>query len=220
MTFNVGPNVDPTQVAPKLQGSIDEGFTALIHRANSSYLGEESTSLLMALLSLLTGQAHQEQNLEVRSLRPIFFWSTRRFLKLSLNRDITEHAVEDGPDVSDHIRPKNISLEIEGVISSTPLQSCCTGTGARVGRRKYSRLAARRLWLRRRCCGWWFCRRSSFPKPMIQRKSLTTCSLPFGRIAGLSRLLLALLSMKTWRFNRSLFHVIKKQENSFTSAPR
>lgn len=40
MTFNVGQNVDPTQVAPKLQSSIDEGFSALIRRANSSYLGE------------------------------------------------------------------------------------------------------------------------------------------------------------------------------------
>lgn len=40
MTFNVGPNVDPTTVAPKLQNSIDEGFSALIRKANSSYLGE------------------------------------------------------------------------------------------------------------------------------------------------------------------------------------
>lgn len=42
MTFNVGPNVDPTQVAPKLQGSIDDGFASLIRRASSSYLGEGS----------------------------------------------------------------------------------------------------------------------------------------------------------------------------------
>ena len=40
MTFNVGPNVDPTTVAPKLQNSIDDGFSALIRKANSSYLGE------------------------------------------------------------------------------------------------------------------------------------------------------------------------------------
>jgi hypothetical protein len=40
MTFNVGPNVDPTTVAPKLQNSIDDGFQALIRKANSSYLGE------------------------------------------------------------------------------------------------------------------------------------------------------------------------------------
>ena len=40
MTFNVGPNVDPTQVAPKLQSSIDDGFSALIRKANTSYLGE------------------------------------------------------------------------------------------------------------------------------------------------------------------------------------
>lgn len=42
MTFNVGPNVDPTQVAPKLQGSIDDGFASLIRRASSSYLGDGS----------------------------------------------------------------------------------------------------------------------------------------------------------------------------------
>lgn len=44
MTFNVGPNVDPTSVAPKLQNSIDEGFAALIRRAASSYGGEGAPS--------------------------------------------------------------------------------------------------------------------------------------------------------------------------------
>ncbi len=40
MTFNVGPNVDPTTVAPKLQASVEEGFSSLIRKVNSSYLGE------------------------------------------------------------------------------------------------------------------------------------------------------------------------------------
>ena len=40
MTFNIGQNVDPTQVAPKLQTSIEDGFSSLIRKVNSSYLGE------------------------------------------------------------------------------------------------------------------------------------------------------------------------------------
>ena len=40
MTFNVGSNVDPTSVAPKLQTSIEDGFSSLIRKVNSSYLGE------------------------------------------------------------------------------------------------------------------------------------------------------------------------------------
>lgn len=40
MTFNVGPNVDPTTVAPKLQTSIEDGFSSLIRKVSSSYQGE------------------------------------------------------------------------------------------------------------------------------------------------------------------------------------
>jgi hypothetical protein len=40
MTFNVGPNVDPTSVAPKLQTSIEDGFSSLIRKVSSSYQGE------------------------------------------------------------------------------------------------------------------------------------------------------------------------------------
>lgn len=40
MTFNVGPNVDPTSVAPKLQTSIEDGFSSLLRKVNSSYQGE------------------------------------------------------------------------------------------------------------------------------------------------------------------------------------
>lgn len=40
MTFNVGPNVDATSVAPKLQTSIEDGFASLIRKVGSSYQGE------------------------------------------------------------------------------------------------------------------------------------------------------------------------------------
>lgn len=40
MTFNVGPGTDPTQIAPKLQTSIEDGFSALLRKVNSSYQGE------------------------------------------------------------------------------------------------------------------------------------------------------------------------------------
>lgn len=40
MTFNVGSDVDPTSVAPKLQTSIEDGFSALLRKVGSSYQGE------------------------------------------------------------------------------------------------------------------------------------------------------------------------------------
>ncbi len=38
-----------------------------------------------------------------------------------LSADVTEHPVESGADVADHIRPKQRTVTIEGVISNTPI---------------------------------------------------------------------------------------------------
>jgi hypothetical protein len=39
----------------------------------------------------------------------------------SIVNDVTEHPVEDGADVADHVRAKPIRLVIEGVVSDTPI---------------------------------------------------------------------------------------------------
>ena len=39
----------------------------------------------------------------------------------SLVNDVTEHPVEDGADVADHVRARPVNLTIEGIVSDTPI---------------------------------------------------------------------------------------------------
>lgn len=39
----------------------------------------------------------------------------------NFENELTQHPVEDGPDVTDHIRSKPITMQIEGIISESPL---------------------------------------------------------------------------------------------------
>ncbi len=75
----------------------------------------------MALLSFLTGEPVRTKFKNQDGAADLFIVDATITEAPTYESDITEHAVEDGPHVSDHIRQKNISLEIEGVISSTPL---------------------------------------------------------------------------------------------------
>ncbi len=46
---------------------------------------------------------------------------------------VTEHQVENGPDVADHIRPMPQKVTIEGVISNTPINNPTTQMGGAKG---------------------------------------------------------------------------------------
>jgi hypothetical protein len=83
----------------------------------------------MALLSLLTGEPVRTKFRNQDFAADLFLVDATITEVPTYESDITEHAVEDGPDVSDHIRPKNISLELEGVISSTPLNLSAQAQG-------------------------------------------------------------------------------------------
>lgn len=83
----------------------------------------------MAILSLLTGEPVRTKFRSQDVAADLFLVDATITESPTYESDITEHAVEDGPDVSDHIRPKNISLEIEGVISSTPLNLSAQAQG-------------------------------------------------------------------------------------------
>ena len=37
--------------------------------------------------------------------------------------EVTEHPVEKGADITDHVRPKSLNLSIEGMISETPIEN-------------------------------------------------------------------------------------------------
>lgn len=39
----------------------------------------------------------------------------------TMNSDITEHPMEEGADVTDHVRPKPVELRMEGLITETPI---------------------------------------------------------------------------------------------------
>lgn len=49
----------------------------------------------------------------------------------SAQAEVTEHPVEQGSDISDHVRPKPVELKIEGVVSDTPLDSALLGIATR-----------------------------------------------------------------------------------------
>lgn len=47
-----------------------------------------------------------------------------------LEADVTDHAVEEGSDISDHYRARNRSVQIEGIITDTPLETTFPGQTA------------------------------------------------------------------------------------------
>lgn len=49
----------------------------------------------------------------------------------SNSADVTSHPVEQGADVSDHVRAQPLDIKIEGVISNTPIASTATASSGR-----------------------------------------------------------------------------------------
>src|SRR5713101_5273233 len=45
--------------------------------------------------------------------------------------EVTEHPVELGADITDHVRPKPVELRIEGIISDTPIDDSLLNAAAR-----------------------------------------------------------------------------------------
>jgi len=44
----------------------------------------------------------------------------------SFTNEITEHPVEQGADITDHVRPRPVELRLRGIVSNTPLDSSLT----------------------------------------------------------------------------------------------
>ena len=76
----------------------------------------------MALVSLLvTGPQKRtlfRENNSDTDIIPIDCTVSR---STTLENEVTMHPVEEGPDVTDHIRTKPVTMQIEGLISETPL---------------------------------------------------------------------------------------------------
>lgn len=71
---------------------------------------------MASLLALITGDS--PQRLKIADV--IVVDATTREVP-TYEADLSKNPVEDGPDVTDHIRIRPVRLEIEGVISETPL---------------------------------------------------------------------------------------------------
>jgi hypothetical protein len=76
---------------------------------------------MSTLATLLVGNAFRVKLSEQNSDADIILIDVTMSETTNLEAEITEHPVEDGPDVTDHVRPKPISIDIEGIISETPL---------------------------------------------------------------------------------------------------
>jgi hypothetical protein len=91
----------------------------------------------MSLLSILGKQIRT--NIKDQNGKTVLLVDATTSEVPTYESDITDHPVEDGTDVSDNIRPKPIMLDIEGVISSTPitlsssLQGLTTAAGGLLG---------------------------------------------------------------------------------------
>lgn len=76
----------------------------------------------MALISLLLNKVQTRttfrENGSDADILPIDVTISRT---TNYENELTTNPVEEGPDVSDHIRPKPITMQIEGIISETPL---------------------------------------------------------------------------------------------------
>lgn len=71
---------------------------------------------MASLLSILTGDTPQRL-----SIADIILVDATVKEDAQYEADLTRHPVEEGPDVTDHIRVKPVKLEVEGLISETPL---------------------------------------------------------------------------------------------------
>lgn len=85
----------------------------------------------MALLSLITGQtpirtsfAYDQQVKEdgkVRTEQKMFLVDVTVNINPQYSSEVTLNPVEKGRDVTDHIRPKNVVIQLEGFISESPI---------------------------------------------------------------------------------------------------
>ena len=76
----------------------------------------------MALLSLLTGNTLQRTRFQGGPSGPdLMLVDAVLSLAPEYEAELTEHPVEEGSDITDHIRVKNIKLQMSGVASETPI---------------------------------------------------------------------------------------------------
>jgi len=75
----------------------------------------------MALLSILTGVVPQRTIFENSKGIQLLVVDVTMNITPTFSAEVTQHPVEDGPDVSDHIRVKNVTISMEGIASETPL---------------------------------------------------------------------------------------------------
>ena len=73
------------------------------------------------IATILTGSAFRVKLSENESTADIIVIDATVSETVNLEADVTDHPVEDGPDINDHIRPKPVMVEIEGIVSETPL---------------------------------------------------------------------------------------------------
>jgi len=71
---------------------------------------------MASLLSILLGDKPQRL-----SISDIILVDATIKEDASYEAELSKHPVEDGPDITDHIRVKPVKLEVEGVMSETPL---------------------------------------------------------------------------------------------------
>lgn len=76
----------------------------------------------MALLTLLTGQKPKRVGIQKQDkTADIMLIDATLSETTNLEAEASEHPIEDGPDITDHIRPKPVTVDIDGIISETPL---------------------------------------------------------------------------------------------------
>ncbi len=75
----------------------------------------------MDLATILTGGAFRVSLKKNDSDADIMMIDVTMSETTNLEAEVTDHPVEDGPDINDHIRPKPATIDLEGIISETPL---------------------------------------------------------------------------------------------------
>lgn len=75
----------------------------------------------MAIIGIITGTLPQRTTFVGGDNKVIFLLDITRSINPQYSSEVTEFPVEDGLGVTDHIRPKNLRLSIEGFVSEAPL---------------------------------------------------------------------------------------------------
>lgn len=75
----------------------------------------------MAILAALIGQVPQRTIFENSAGVQILVVDVTLNITPTFSAEVTQHPVEEGPDVADHIRVKNVTVTMDGYCSETPL---------------------------------------------------------------------------------------------------